>query len=104
MRCIRMPPLRTPQRRTSLNARYGKFATDCFELIAKTRASIAILIGRLNQDFPLTGMIRLADNTFLLHAFHQRGGTVVLQTPLNITGRAFAIFDGSMPEVTIIAT
>src|SRR5262249_53596060 len=46
-----------------------------------------------NQDFPLAGMIRLADDTLLLHAFHQRGGAVVanLQPPLNIAGRRLAV-------------
>ena len=59
----------------------------------KNRLSISILVGGFNQDFPLTGMIRLADDALLLHSFHQRGGTVVadLQTPLNIAGRSLAV-------------
>ena len=36
----------------------------------KKLPSIGILVGAFNQDFPLTCMIRLADNAFLLHAFH----------------------------------
>src|SRR5262249_50301452 len=55
--------------------------------------SISALARAFNQDPPFTDVIRLADNAFLLHPFHQRGGTVVanLQTTLNIAGRSLAV-------------
>src|SRR5262249_32754301 len=87
-------PLRTTrQKQASLNARYGKFTTELFRIEYGNRPSICILVGGFNQDFPLTGMIRLADHALRFHAFHQRGGTVVanLQPPLNIAGRSLAV-------------
>jgi hypothetical protein len=32
--------------------------------------SISVLVGGFNQDFPLTGMIWLANDTLLLHPLH----------------------------------
>src|SRR5262249_44680027 len=88
MRCTRTPCCAC-QKRASLNARYGKFATDYGESSTKSPTSISVVVRAFNQDLPFTGVIRLADNAFLLHPFHQRGGTVVanLQTTLNIAGR-----------------
>src|SRR5271154_5292436 len=55
--------------------------------------SIGIIVGALNQDFPLAGMIGLSDDAFLFHALHQRGGAVVtdLQPALDVARRSLAV-------------
>src|SRR5437763_15518743 len=56
-------------------------------------ASIALGGVLSDEDFPLAGMIGLADDAFFLHALHQRGGAIIsdLQAPLNVAGGGFAV-------------
>ena len=46
-----------------------------------------------NQDFALAGVIGLADDAFLLHPLHDRGGAVVadLQPALDVAGRGLLV-------------
>src|SRR5690242_18580789 len=46
-----------------------------------------------DQDLALAGVVGLADDPFLLHPLHQRGGAVVadLQAALNVAGRGLAV-------------
>src|SRR5438067_6497218 len=63
--------------------------------IVEPRFSIAVVVLAAHQDFALAGMVRLPDDAFLFHSFHDRGGAVIadLQPALDITrGRLLVAF------------
>src|SRR5271167_3930378 len=55
--------------------------------------SIALVLFTANQDFALSGMVGLADDAFLFHALHERGGAVVadLKAALDVARRSLAV-------------
>src|SRR5262245_12507573 len=55
--------------------------------------SIALPAPAVDQDLALAGMIGLADDPFLLHPLHDRGGAIVadLQPPLDVAGRSLTV-------------
>src|SRR5277367_5058009 len=68
---------------------YGLFTTSGHV----RNQSIALVFFTANQDFALSGMVGLADDAFLFHALHQRGGPVVadLQAALDVARRGLAV-------------
>src|SRR5262252_195421 len=68
----------------------GVFAVHCLtprlRRDGRRGQSIAFVIFAANQDFALAGMIWLADDTFLLHPFHEGSGAIIpdLESTLDI--------------------
>jgi hypothetical protein len=60
---------------------------------APTLPSLALVIVAANQDFTFSCVIGLAHNAFLLHALHDRSGSIVtdLEPALNVAGRCLAV-------------
>src|SRR3984957_14645675 len=67
------------------------------------RFSIGILVGAFDEDFALAGVIGLADDAFLLHALHQRGGAIVAdrEPALDVAGRGLAVADHDLHRLLV---